>query len=240
MRIIYATDLHGNPDAYERFLKEAGKKKIEAVIIGGDIGPVGFMGFFIQAQRDFLEIYLLPRFRKFKKETGKTPFIMMGNDDFRVNMDVLERAEKKGILKLMSQKVHKLNGFQLVGYSYISETPFLLKDWEKKEQEIKNDLEKLAKKVNPGKAVFVFHAPPLNTKLDMLYNNSHVGDRAVRDFIEKHQPLLTLHGHIHESPRMSGQFNEMIGRTMSINPGSESMVSVDLNDLKSLKLIKFA
>ncbi len=86
----------------------------------------------------------------------------------------------------------------------------------------------------------MFHVPPFNTKLDMLYDASHVGSKAVREFIEKFQPLLTLHGHIHESPRMSGQFNEMIGRTMSINPGSENMVSVGLNDLKSLKLIKFA
>lgn len=238
MKIIYTTDLHGNPDKYERFLKEAGKKDIDAVIIGGDITPVGFINLFIQAQRDFLEKYLLPRFKQFRKETGKPLFIMMGNDDFRVNMDVLEKGGKQGVLKLMNQKIHKLKGFQIVGYSYINETPFLLKDWEKKEDEIKRDLEKLAKRVNPRKTVFVFHAPPLNTDLDILYNASHVGSRAVQEFIEKHHPLLTLHGHIHESPRMSGSFKEKIGKSLCINPGNEEMISIDLNTLNT-RLIKF-
>lgn len=233
MRIIYTTDLHGDPEAYERFLKEARKKGIDAVIIGGDITPVGFMGFFVQVQRDFLESHLLPRFKKFKKETGKTPFIMMGNDDFRVNMDVLEMGEKQGILKLMNQNIHKLGGYHIAGYPYVNETPFLLKDWEKREKEIKNDLENLAKRVNPKKSVFVFHVPPFNTKLDMTYDGSHVGSKAVKEFIEKHQPLLTLHGHIHESPRVSGDYEERIGKTLSINPGSTNIVLVDLETRKS-------
>lgn len=238
MKIIYATDLHGDPEAYESFLEEAGKKGVEGAIIGGDITPIGFLGIFVQVQRDFLESYLLPRFDKFRKETGKTPFIMMGNDDFRLNMDVLERGEKQGVLKLLSQRVHKLKGYHIAGYSYINETPFLLKDWEKREREIRKDLEALARKVNMGKAVFVFHAPPFNTKLDMVYNGSHVGSRAVREFIEKHQPLVTLHGHIHESPRVSGNYEEMIGNTLSINPGSANIVLVDLEKRKGKGFIK--
>lgn len=239
MRIIYATDLHGEPELYERLLEEAGKKGTDAVVIGGDITPVGFLNLFVQAQREFLERYLLPRLRKFK-DTGKPLFIMMGNDDFRINMDVLERGEKQGILKLLNQEIHKLEGFQLAGYSYINETPFLLKDWEKGEDEIRKDLEALARKVNPGKAVFVFHAPPFDTKLDMLYNNSHAGSRAVRDFIEKHQPLLTLHGHIHESPGVSGDFRERIGRTLCINPGNAAMVLIDLENPEKARLIKIS
>ena len=42
------------------------------------------------------------------------------------------------------------------------------------------------------------------------------GSKAVRDFIEQHQPLLGLHGHVHESKAA-----EKLGRTLCINPGSE-------------------
>ncbi len=140
----------------------------------------------------------------------------------------------------MGQKIHRLGGLHVAGYPYINETPFLLKDWEKGEGEIEKDLEALAGRVNPGKSVFVFHAPPFNTRLDMLYNGSHAGSRAVRGFIEKHQPLLTLHGHIHESPVVSGDFRDRIGRTLCINPGSGNMVSLDSGNLEGARLVRLA
>lgn len=238
MKMLFATDLHGNPGAYERFLRLAGRKNIDAAVIGGDITPVGFLGFFVQVQRDFLENYLLPRLEKFRGETGKAPFIMMGNDDFRLNMDVLESGERLGLLRLMSQRVHRIGSRYIAGYSYINESPFLLKDWEKGDGEIRKDLEALAGKADPKKSVFVFHAPPFNTKLDMVYDGTHVGSRAIREFIEKFQPLLTLHGHIHESPRVSGSFEERIGKTLCINPGNANMVLADLETGKS-RVLKF-
>jgi len=45
----------------------------------------------------------------------------------------------------------------------------------------------------------------------------HVGSIAVKRFIEERQPLLTLHGHIHESARLSGEWKIQIGRTVCIN-----------------------
>jgi Icc-related predicted phosphoesterase len=79
--------------------------------------------------------------------------------------------------------------------------------------------------------VFCMHVPPYNTEMDLApeldstlkpvvrgggMNMIHVGSTAVRSAIEKHQPLLSLHGHIHESRG----FTE-IGRTLCVNPGSE-------------------
>ena len=43
-----------------------------------------------------------------------------------------------------------------------------------------------------------------------------VGSTAARDVIERYQPLLGLHGHIHECRAM-----KKIGRSMCINPGSD-------------------
>jgi Icc-related predicted phosphoesterase len=71
------------------------------------------------------------------------------------------------------------------------------------------------------KTVYVFHAPPFQSKLDHLYDGRPIGSRAIRLFIETHQPLLTLHGHIHESPYLSGAYLDHIGKTICLNPGQK-------------------
>jgi len=63
------------------------------------------------------------------------------------------------------------------------------------------------------------HAPPLNTTLDQLDNNQHRGSQAILEFLQNTQPLVSLHGHIHESPRKSGSYCQKIGHTLAINPG---------------------
>jgi Icc-related predicted phosphoesterase len=63
------------------------------------------------------------------------------------------------------------------------------------------------------------HAPPFQTNLDVLYDGRPVGSRAIRQFIEKNRPHLTLHGHIHEAPSRSGSHWVKIGNTVCINPG---------------------
>lgn len=68
--------------------------------------------------------------------------------------------------------------------------------------------------------VFVCHAPPHGTNLDRLpHIESPVGSRAVRQFIEQRGPMLSLHGHIHESPEVTGGFSDRVGGTLCVNPG---------------------
>jgi len=62
--------------------------------------------------------------------------------------------------------------------------------------------------------VVVAHQPPKDSVGDRIANGMHVGSRAVRDFIERHRPLLCVTGHIHESAG-TGQ----IGDTVVMNPG---------------------
>ena len=231
-KAIYATDLHGNDGLYKKLFKLAVKENVKYILIGGDISP----GFDINQQRHFLVSWLVPNLEKFKKEHKKEIFIMMGNDDFKINMDILEKAEKKGTLKIAHNKVHKIDGKLLIGYSFIAPTPFFIKDWERLEQDIKKDLLKFAKRADPKKSIYMFHIPPYRTKLDMLYNGEPAGSAAVKTFIKEKQPLLTLHGHIHESPDMSGEWKEKFGKTTSINPGNGRCVVFDL-DLKEIKLI---
>ena len=88
---------------------------------------------------------------------------------------------------------------------------------------IRQDLEALAGDADLDRSVFLFHAPPDGTALDRAANDGkavdhvpldlHVGSVAIRRFIEGRQPLLTLHGHIHESARLTGSWRDRIGRT---------------------------
>ncbi len=84
---------------------------------------------------------------------------------------------------------------------------------------------------DPQKCIFSFHAPPFGTKLDVAPNLTkdlrmmsglggspfqNVGSRAVRTIIEKYQPLVGVHGHVHEC---AGK--DKIGNTLVFNHGSE-------------------
>jgi Icc-related predicted phosphoesterase len=67
--------------------------------------------------------------------------------------------------------------------------------------------------------VFVLHSPPRETRCDMIGARAHVGSRAIRSFVDRHQPPLVLSGHIHESPRVSSSYRDAVGRTVAVNPG---------------------
>lgn len=235
---VFATDLHGEIHGYERLFETAAGKNVKAVIIGGDITPfLTAVGDIAMYQREFLQFYLIPRLKEFKRKSKHQVFLMMGNDDLRINMDVLEKAEKKGYFKLIDQKVHRIGDKFLAGYSYVNETPFLLKDWEKPEEKIRKDLENMAKRSDPHRTIYSMHAPPLNTKLDVIFSGSHVGSKAIRDFIMKHHPYLTLHGHIHESWQMSGNWRDALGRSIAVNPGKGNLLVFDINDLKTMEIL---
>ncbi len=62
--------------------------------------------------------------------------------------------------------------------------------------------------------LLVSHQPPYDTALDVIRTGQHVGSRAVRAWIEKHQPLACLCGHIHEAAGV-----DRLGQTVLINPG---------------------
>jgi len=112
---------------------------------------------------------------------------------------------------------------------------------------ISKDLEKLTKNAPLEKTIFIFHSPPYNSNLDKAdlegkmvdYApvDSHVGSIAIRRFIEKKQPFLTLHGHVHETVRLTGEWKERRGITFSfsgVHDGNElAVIRFDTNDLKN-------
>jgi uncharacterized protein len=88
---------------------------------------------------------------------------------------------------------------------------------------IKDDLDALVGERPLDRAIMLFHAPPYKTPLDRAALDGvmvdyvavdvHVGSIAVERFIESRQPLATLHGHVHESARITGMWRTEIGRT---------------------------
>lgn len=82
---------------------------------------------------------------------------------------------------------------------------------------IEDDLEKLISDIPAGKLVLITHAPPSDTNTDLIKDSNgnllHVGSRAIRKIIEKKQPVLSLHGHIHDTVQNSGIFPDYIGKT---------------------------
>ena len=87
---------------------------------------------------------------------------------------------------------------------------------------IEEELAELPTAREPDNAVYVMHSPPFRTTLDRLFDGRWIGSRAIRAFIENHQPYLTLHGHIHESAEISGQYWDRIGKTICLNPGQST------------------
>jgi Icc-related predicted phosphoesterase len=102
----------------------------------------------------------------------------------------------------------------------------------------------IAKLKSPRDAIFTLHVPPYNTGIDVaplldggkvVTKGGHtvmtaVGSTAVRSIIERHQPMVGLHGHIHES-----RGTKLLGRTLCINPGSEYSEGVLRGVLLSFK-----
>ncbi len=116
---------------------------------------------------------------------------------------------------------------------------------------IKNDLDNLTANEDLSNAVFLFHSPPYKTNLDRIANDGkffehvpldlYAGSIAIKKMIETKQPLLTLHGHIHESTRLTGQWKDKIGNTFCFNSAHDgpelSLIEFDLCNLPNAKRI---
>jgi Icc-related predicted phosphoesterase len=110
---------------------------------------------------------------------------------------------------------------------------------------IAEDLRTLTEGQDLSQVILLFHTPPYQTKLDraeldckmidQVPLDVNVGSIAVKRFIEERQPLLTLHGHIHESPRLTGSWQDQIGRTVCLSAAHDgpelALISFDPDDL---------
>ena len=267
MRILFITDLHGDIPKYEFVFDTHRLKNVDLVVFGGDMLPSS--GDFIYKQYHFIE-WLKDYLRKFLSPV----LIMMGNDDLIAYSDrFLSLSDLPNVGVLGFNNIVSVGDLEFIGYSYIPDVPFFLKDWclldngqsphwpmkngcysrlgHKyaslykianifdffKEKYLSHSLSSVPNPVNWRKTVFVSHVPPIGFGLDISFGGVSCGSYAVRDFIEEKQPLLSLHGHVHESYKMTENFFAGIGDTVCFQPGQRkrwtSYLIIDTNNILS-------
>jgi Icc-related predicted phosphoesterase len=101
---------------------------------------------------------------------------------------------------------------------------------------LEEELRALPRPRDPSRAILVAHAPPHDTGLDALGDGRPAGSRAVRRFVESSGFPLSLHGHIHEAPGVSGRWFAKVGSTTAVNPGAIERPGWVLVDLERREL----
>jgi len=155
-------------------------------------------------------------------------FVMPGNDDPPGVDTAIEQAER---VEACDERIVEFGGYTMLSLGYANRTPFD-SPRELDEDELYRRVSELADAAGDmDRCVFNLHVPPVDSSLDTcaaLDENLEVvmagsepklisaGSTAVREAIERYQPLLSLHGHIHESAGAT-----RIGRTLCVNPGSD-------------------
>lgn len=160
--------------------------------------------------------------------TGKRAYVIPGNDDPWSVDEVLAAGVS---VEACDEKVTMVGPHEMISFGYSNRTPWKTPR-ELDEEEIYSRLQRLVEQLEePRRAIFNIHVPPYESSLDTAFEVDEelhyvtkggrphevpAGSTAVRQILEEAQPLLSLHGHIHESRGVTN-----IGRTVAINPGSD-------------------
>jgi Icc-related predicted phosphoesterase len=160
--------------------------------------------------------------------TDHRAYVIPGNDDPWSIDEVLASGTS---VDACDEQVRIVGPHEMISFGYSNRTPWQTPR-ELEEDEIYSRLRALVDQLeNPSGAIFNIHVPPRDSSLDTAYEVDEelryvtkggrpheiaTGSSAVRQIIEEAQPLLSLHGHIHESRGVT-----TIGRTVAINPGSD-------------------
>jgi len=203
--------LRVEPGEFERMEAEG---RVDAVFLG-------LMGRRLEAWMALADERLRP--------LGIPIYVMLGNDDPVDLQRILEAATWATVAE--GQVIPLDDDHELASWGYSNLTPWH-SHREQTESELAASLRAVVSRLSdPSRAIFNFHVPPIGTGLDdapALDENLRViqvlgqvkfapaGSTAVRALIEEIQPLLGLHGHIHESSAI-----RRLGRTIAINPGSD-------------------
>lgn len=156
--------------------------------------------------------------------------VMPGNDDIFAIDEPIKKCER--VIYPLGKAVPLCFDYEMISMDWTNPTPWN-SPRECSEKELWKKLEKLVDfiTVDWSRVICNFHCPPYMTLLDLAPKldkdlkpvyvlgrpvREHVGSKSVREFEKKYQPLLGLHGHIHES-----YASDRVGSTLVVNPGSE-------------------
>ncbi|MGZ7044125.1 MAG: metallophosphoesterase family protein [Methanobacterium sp.] len=209
MKILVMGDIHGQCQKIFNYLQE---NKVDLIILTGDITHFG---------PEKLGEEILNEICVFDIVTLAIP----GNCD---PLSIYREIENSNAINIHNRSLI-IKNIGICGFGGSNTTPFNT-PLEFAEILIYSQLEKIMSEIeNEEIRILVTHAPPYNTKADILPSGDHAGSESVRRIIEEYQPTLNVCGHIHESKAI-----DKIGNTIIINPGESSqgyagMVNIDEN-----------
>jgi Icc-related predicted phosphoesterase len=213
-------------------IKRNGDKKIRFFVIMGNDDPRMYEHLFLKADNAGLLDYIHQKTISYKKMyiTGysfvpPTPFQLKDWERY----DISEYIDVGAISPEQGRRTIDVP-LDEIKYSTIAE-----------------DLEKLSKQSPATNTIYLFHSPSYQScldradlhgkKVDHAPVDVHVGSIAIQRFIKTIQPLLTLHGHVHESAHITGCWKEKVDRTYSFTAahyGPElAVVRFDTNHLEN-------
>ena len=192
MKLLAFTDLHLSSVAFKKIKSKARRQKPDLLISAGDLT-------IFEHGLDFI----LNKLNSFNVKT----LLIHGNHE---TASVMKRLCKKyNNLIFIHKKQYMHNGYIFLGYGgsgfALTEPEFY---------KIGEIFSKIIKKSKNKKIIFVTHAPPYGTKLDLVVT-SHCGNKTFRNFIAKNKVNLYICGHLHEN---FGK-EDRIKKTKIINPG---------------------
>ena len=216
---FFASDLHGQGALYEQLVALVAAHRPRALVLGGDLAPHAAGEDGVERQRLFLQGFFVEFARRAREAAPDLELlVLMGNDDWSANMDVLEAHD--GVLwRVLHGRVVDVDEVRVAGLSWVPITPFGMKDWDRWEDgevegpsrldgwvsrpggiervrfdparrspTIAEALEELAARAGRD-ALYVLHSPPRDTRCDMIRARMHVGSRAIRAFIERYEGI---------------------------------------------------
>lgn len=243
MKVLFVTDLHGRSDNLHKAVRIA-EEMADALILGGDIHPIGHTVRPSDQYRFFLSEVAEPL-----EGVGVRIFAIMGNVDWKVNLKRYRDMHphpvhwlnledgRLGDLLIAGMSHVPVTPFSIkdwdafdgdaplpreATFQGLHSTPEGLEVREVGDgtPNIADVLEEIGRRMKGRRWILVSHCPPYGTSLDVASGGVHVGSRALKDFLgSPDAPILSLHGHIHESPLITGKFCERVGNTLACNPG---------------------
>jgi Icc-related predicted phosphoesterase len=257
MKIIYASDLHSNKDFYKQLYDLTNNFQADEIILGGDLFAYSNSH---KEQLVFMEGFLIPFFQSLNIPVS----LIAGNTDLAFVFEKLRNHLSGEEYRFLCNKPHYIGSkIPVFGFPLVTPSPFKLKNFERRD--LTNDkvvlesgyvldrngnpikvvgdylntlpsIEEEIKSFSISDSIWVTHVPPSGGVLDLLSNKQTAGSKAIRQKIIKEKPILSLHGHIHESPKISGKWYEEIGETLSINPGQGNEFHAVIIDIDSTEI----
>jgi Icc-related predicted phosphoesterase len=190
MKILAFVDTHASLTALKKLEEKAKKHKPDVVICAGDISIF----------EDHIEILM-----KKVSKLGKKILILHGNHETEAVLKKI--CSMHDNMTFIHKKMVKIGDTYFLGFAG--------EGFSRRDLELEKFEKRMKDKIKGKKIVFITHAPPYNTKLDIIVNE-HCGNKTITNFVKAHKNII-LHicGHFHET---SGD-EDKIGKTRTINPG---------------------